>query len=100
MNEIVRRQTVAVDVGNIQVGGSSPIIVQSMTNTDTSDLEATVNQVRALAAAGSEIVRITVDTEDAANKVVYIKSKLDDLTVCVLDHCGSRRSFDGQPKPT
>ncbi|MBL6864403.1 MAG: flavodoxin-dependent (E)-4-hydroxy-3-methylbut-2-enyl-diphosphate synthase, partial [Rhodospirillales bacterium] len=47
MNEIVRRQTVAVDVGNIQVGGSSPIIVQSMTNTDTSDLEATVNQVRA-----------------------------------------------------
>jgi len=87
MNEIVRRQTVAVDVGNIQVGGSSPIIVQSMTNTDTSDLEATVNQVRALAAAGSEIVRITVDTEDAANKVVYIKSKLDDLG-CHVPLCG------------
>ena len=87
MNEIVRRQTVAVDVGNIQVGGSSPIIVQSMTNTDTSDLEATVNQVRALAAAGSEIVRITVDTEDAANTVVYIKSKLDDLG-CHVPLCG------------
>ena len=87
MNEIVRRQTVAVDVGNIQIGGSSPIIVQSMTNTDTSDLEATVNQVRALAAAGSEIVRITVDTEDAANKVVYIKSKLDDLG-CHVPLCG------------
>ena len=87
MNEIVRRQTVAVDVGNIQVGGSSPIIVQSMTNTDTSDLESTVNQVRALAAAGSEIVRITVDTEDAANTVVYIKSKLDDLG-CHVPLCG------------
>ena len=87
MNEIVRRQTVAVDVGNIQIGGSSPIIVQSMTNTDTSDLEATVNQVRALAAAGSEIVRITVDTEDAANTVVYIKSKLDDLG-CHVPLCG------------
>lgn len=87
MNEIVRRQTVAVDVGNIQIGGSSPIIVQSMTNTDTSDLEATVNQVRALAAAGSEIVRITVDTEDAADTVVYIKSKLDDLG-CHVPLCG------------
>ena len=87
MNEIVRRQTVAVDVGNIQIGGSSPIIVQSMTNTDTSDLEATVNQVRALAAAGSEVVRITVDTEDAANTVVYIKSKLDDLG-CHVPLCG------------
>ena len=87
MIEIVRRQTVAVNVGNIQVGGSAPIIVQSMTNTDTSDLEATVAQVRALATAGSEIVRITVDTEEAANTVVYIKSKLDDLG-CHVPLCG------------
>ena len=87
MIEIVRRQTVAVNVGNIQVGGSAPIIVQSMTNTDTSDLEATVAQVRALATAGSEIVRITVDTEEAANTVVYIKSKLDALG-CHVPLCG------------
>ena len=87
MIEIVRRQTVAVNVGTIQVGGSAPIIVQSMTNTDTSDLEATVAQVRALATAGSEIVRITVDTEEAANTVVYIKSKLDDLG-CHVPLCG------------
>ena len=85
--DIIRRKSRQIMVGDIAVGGDAPISVQSMTNTDTSDLEATVNQVRALAAAGSEIVRITVDTEDAANKVVYIKSKLDDLG-CHVPLCG------------
>ncbi|MBV8764894.1 MAG: flavodoxin-dependent (E)-4-hydroxy-3-methylbut-2-enyl-diphosphate synthase, partial [Hyphomicrobiales bacterium] len=56
-----RHRTIAVDVGGVIVGGGAPIVVQSMTNTDTADAEATARQVAALARAGSEIVRITVD---------------------------------------
>src|SRR5262245_61611026 len=56
-----RHRSVAVDVGGVIVGGGAPIVVQSMTNTDTADVEATARQVAALAHAGSEIVRITVD---------------------------------------
>ena len=66
MPGIVRHRTVAVDVGGIKVGGDHPIVVQSMTNTDTEDIAATVNQVQELWRAGSEIVRITVNTEKAA----------------------------------
>jgi (E)-4-hydroxy-3-methylbut-2-enyl-diphosphate synthase len=71
-----RRHSVAVDVGRVTVGGGSPIVVQSMTNTDTADATATAAQVAALARAGSEIVRITVDRDEAAAAVPVIKDKL------------------------
>ncbi len=71
-----RRLTVPVDVGGVTVGGGAPIVVQSMTNTDTADVDATVRQVAALAHAGSEIVRITVDRDEAAAAVPKIKERL------------------------
>src|SRR6202142_3054410 len=71
-----RHQTVAVKVGNVSVGGGAPIVVQSMTNTDTADAEGTAKQVAALAQAGSEIVRITVDRDEAAAAVPRIKERL------------------------
>ena len=71
-----RRDSVAVDVGGVTVGGGAPIVVQSMTNTDTADVDSTVQQVAALAAAGSEIVRITVDRDEAAKAVPYIRDRL------------------------
>src|SRR5213080_4261255 len=67
-----RRKAVAVDVGGVKVGGDYPIVVQSMTNTDTVDVPGTVNQVMALARAGSELVRVTVNTEQAAAAVPII----------------------------
>ncbi len=71
-----RHQTVAVDVGGVPVGGGAPVVVQSMTNTDTADVAATVKQVAALAAAGSELVRITVDRDEAARAVPEIRDRL------------------------
>ena len=71
-----RRKSVAVNVGNVTVGGGAPVVVQSMTNTDTADINATVGQVAALARAGSEIVRITVDRDEAAAAVPKIKERL------------------------
>src|ERR1700682_522645 len=71
-----RRKSVAVNVGHVKVGGGAPLIVQSMTNTDTADVAGTVNQVAALAAAGSEMVRITVDRDEAAAAVPHIKERL------------------------
>src|SRR5471030_1725772 len=71
-----RHKSVAVDVGGVVVGGVSPIVVQSMTNTDTADVDATVRQVAALAHAGSELVRITVDRDEAASAVPRIKERL------------------------
>jgi (E)-4-hydroxy-3-methylbut-2-enyl-diphosphate synthase len=67
-----RRRAVVVDVGGVKVGGDHPIVVQSMTNTDTADVQSTVNQVMALARAGSELVRVTVNTEQAAAAVPKI----------------------------
>lgn len=67
-----RRKSTVVNVGGVKVGGANPIVVQSMTNTDTADVNATVDQVLALANAGSEIVRVTVNTEDAARAVPRI----------------------------
>jgi (E)-4-hydroxy-3-methylbut-2-enyl-diphosphate synthase len=72
MAVISRRQAVVVDVGGVKVGGTHPIVVQSMTNTDTADTTSTVNQVMALATAGSELVRVTVNTEQAAAAVPRI----------------------------
>src|ERR1035441_6504780 len=71
-----RRKSVAVDVGGVKVGGDYPIVVQSMTNTDTADVTGTVNQVMALAQAGSELVRVTVNTEAAAAAVPKIVATL------------------------
>ncbi len=74
-----RRQSVGVDIGSVKVGGGTPIVVQSMTNTDTADAVSTVKQVQQLAAAGSELVRITVNNEDAARQVMRIRERLDIL---------------------
>src|SRR5438128_3674189 len=78
-----RRKAVAVDVGGVKVGGNHPIVVQSMTNTDTVDVAATVNQAMALANAGSELVRVTVNTEQAAAAVPRIVDCLDKFGVRV-----------------
>ncbi len=72
-----RHATLAVDVAGVRVGGGAPIVVQSMTNTDTADVAATVAQVRELAGAGSELVRITVNTAAAAAAVPRIRAALD-----------------------
>src|SRR6202012_3158231 len=77
MAEIRRRKSVAVSVGGVKVGGTNPIVVQSMTNTDTADVQSTVNQAMALAKAGSELVRVTVNTEAAAAAVPKIVETLD-----------------------
>src|SRR3989441_1593488 len=72
-----RRKTVVVDVGDVKVGGSHPIVVQSMTNTETADVDATVAQVHALHAAGSELVRVTVNNDAAAAAVPAIVAQVD-----------------------
>lgn len=76
-----RHRTAGVLVGSVMVGGGAPIVVQSMTNTDTADIDGTVAQVAALARAGSEIVRITVDRNEAAAAVPKIRERLDRLGV-------------------
>src|SRR5271154_9563 len=76
MAQIARRKSVAVNVGGVKVGGLNPIVVQSMTNTDTADVTSTVNQIMALARAGSELVRVTVNTDAAAAAVPKIVETL------------------------
>jgi (E)-4-hydroxy-3-methylbut-2-enyl-diphosphate synthase len=78
-----RRKSVVVNVGGVKVGGSNPIVVQSMTNTDTADTASTVNQVMQLARAGSELVRVTVNTDEAAQAVPTIVKTLRDFGVTV-----------------
>ena len=73
---LARRSSVAVRIGAVTVGGGAPVVVQSMTNTDTADVEATTLQVRELAEAGSEIVRVTVNTDEAAGAVPNIRDRL------------------------
>jgi len=73
-----RRETLQVDVGGVPVGGGAPIVIQSMTNTDTADAESTARQVIALAEAGSELVRITVNTPEAARAVPEIRRRMED----------------------
>src|SRR6476646_11122282 len=72
-----RRHSVGVRIGNVQVGGDAPIVVQSMTNTDTADVVGTAKQVAELARAGSELVRVTVNTPEAAAAVPKIRERLD-----------------------
>src|SRR6202166_736501 len=76
MAALKRRSSVAVKIGNVWVGGGHAVVVQSMTNTDTADVTGTVNQVMALAQAGSELVRVTVNTDAAAAAVPKIVSTL------------------------
>ncbi len=78
-----RRRSVAASIGSVKVGGLNPVVVQSMTNTDTADVLSTVNQVMALANAGSELVRVTVNTDDAARAVPKIVDTLDKFGVRV-----------------
>ena len=80
-SSIARHPTHAVAVGPVFVGGDAPIVVQSMTNTDTVNVDATTRQVAQLAQAGSELVRITVNSEEAAGAVPVIREKLDDMGV-------------------
>src|SRR5271168_134199 len=80
---IQRRKSVAVNIGGVLVGGTHPIVVQSMTNTDTADVVSTVNQAMALAQAGSELVRVTVNTDAAAKAVPKIVSTLEQFGVRV-----------------
>lgn len=78
-----RRKSVPVNVDGVYVGGQHPIVVQSMTNTDTADVEATAQQVAALARAGSELVRITVDRDESAKAVPRIRERLDRMGIRV-----------------
>ena len=78
-----RRQSVAVKVGGVVIGGGAPVVVQSMTNTDTADAEATASQVADLARAGSELVRVTVDRDEAARAVPKIRELLDRQNLAV-----------------
>ena len=78
-----RRRTVTTTIGEVAVGSAHPIVVQSMTNTDTADVELTVAQTAALAAAGSQLVRVTVNNEPAAAAVPEIVRRLSDLGVDV-----------------
>ena len=74
-----RRHSIAVKVGSVIIGGCNPVVVQSMTNTDTADANATAKQIQQLAVAGSELVRITVNTDEAAAMVATIREKLDSV---------------------
>jgi (E)-4-hydroxy-3-methylbut-2-enyl-diphosphate synthase len=80
---IPRRSSVQVVIAGVRVGGGAPIVVQSMTNTDTADIEGTVRQVQALARAGSELVRVTVNTAEAAAALAPIRERLDRAGVSV-----------------
>src|SRR5437667_2765330 len=83
MASIQRRKSVTCMIGNVRVGSDAPVVVQSMTNTDTADVASTVEQVASLARAGSELVRVTVNNEDAAAAVPRIVEQLDDRGIHV-----------------
>ena len=83
MSPISRRSSVQVTIGSVRIGGAAPIAVQSMTNTDTADVEGTAQQVKSLARAGSELVRITVNSAEAAAAVPHIRERLDQMGVGV-----------------
>ena len=81
--EISRRRSIAVEIGGVRIGGDAPIVVQSMTNTDTADVEKTARQTVELARAGSELVRVTVDRAEAAKAVPHIRDRVRQLGVTV-----------------
>jgi (E)-4-hydroxy-3-methylbut-2-enyl-diphosphate synthase len=78
MEEGTRRRSIAVKVGGVQIGGGAPVVVQSMTSTDTADVDATARQCLQLAQAGSELVRVTVNVPEAARAVPEIRARMDD----------------------
>jgi (E)-4-hydroxy-3-methylbut-2-enyl-diphosphate synthase len=83
MSTLSRRHSIPVRIGSVTVGGTAPVVVQSMTNTDTADIPSTVAQVKALARAGSELVRVTVNTDEAAAAVPHIRDQLAKMNVHV-----------------
>src|SRR6266568_9442812 len=83
MSTIKRRQSYTAKIGNVRVGSDAPVMVQSMTNTDTADVASTVKQVADLARAGSEVVRVTVNNDDAARSLPEIVDRLADVGVNV-----------------
>lgn len=99
--KIVRHKTHKVKVGRFAIGGDAPILVQSMTNTDTADVDATAQQVIDLHRAGSEIVRITVNTDDAAKAVPYIREKVEkagyDVPLAGCFHYNGHRLLTDHP---
>lgn len=101
MNNITRRKSITVMVGDVPVGGDHPIVVQSMTNTDTADIDETVDQIDHLHQAGSELVRITVNNDAAAKAVPYIKEKLINrgVTVPIIGdfHYNGHKLLPGYP---
>src|SRR3954451_14720812 len=80
---LVRRRSIPVRIGPVTVGGTAPVVVQSMTNTDTADIASSVEQVRALARAGSELVRVTVNTDEAAAAIPHVRDQLARVGVFV-----------------
>lgn len=102
MNSIKRRDTIEVNVGGIPVGGGNPIVVQSMTNTDTADIDETVDQIDHLHKSGSEMVRITVNNDASAKAVPYIKEKLINrgVTVPIIGdfHYNGHKLLPGYPE--
>jgi len=86
MSQIVRHKTQSVQIGQVRLGGDNAIVVQSMTNTDTTDISATVNQIKLLSDAGSELVRVTVNNQDSARAIPHIVERLkaDDYDVPVI----------------
>src|ERR1017187_5655226 len=94
MPEIQRRKTPTVKIGQVRVGWEVPVVVQSMTNTDTADIPGTIEQVEALALAGSEIVRVTVNNEEAAAAVPQIVEGLDKRGI----RAGGAKSAAGLPR--
>lgn len=83
MNQPKNSRTTSVSIDHVRIGGGAPVVVQSMTNTDTADAMATVMQIKELALAGSELVRITVNTAEAASQVAYIREQLDKMGINV-----------------
>jgi (E)-4-hydroxy-3-methylbut-2-enyl-diphosphate synthase len=83
MPAIPRRRSIPVQIGSVTVGGAAPIVVQSMTNTDTADVEGTAQQIKALARAGSELVRVTVNSDEAAAALPHVCERLAQLNVSV-----------------
>jgi (E)-4-hydroxy-3-methylbut-2-enyl-diphosphate synthase len=83
MQTPARRRSIPVQIGAVTLGGHAPIVVQSMTNTDTADIEGTAQQIKALARAGSELVRITVNSDEAAAAVPHVCERLAQLNVSV-----------------
>jgi len=83
MSNRIRRHSLPVQIGSVTVGGTAPIVVQSMTNTDTADIEGTAQQIKALARAGSELVRVTVNSDEAAAAMPHVCERLAQLNVSV-----------------